>query len=111
MCLNCPKAAKAKLFERYRDGRVHLDSLKDDIGEQNDIAGRHPRAGQVVLVKLHAWYNTVDAKFLRRERRRPRTVASISGKHAIRKTQIRNKRQCRKDQTSIEFHRCVFNQL
>ncbi|WP_372847332.1 sulfatase [Pontiella sp.] len=54
-----------KLFERYEDGRVHLYNLKDDIGEQNDLAAQHPEMVAQMRAKLHAWYKTVDAKFLR----------------------------------------------
>ncbi|VGO15618.1 Arylsulfatase [Pontiella desulfatans] len=54
-----------KLFENYEDGRVTLHNLKDDIGEQNDIAAQHPEKVKQMRAKLHAWYKTVDAKFLR----------------------------------------------
>ncbi len=54
-----------KLIERYEDGRVHLYNLKDDIGEQNDLAGKHPDRVRTMRGKLHAWYKRVDAKFLR----------------------------------------------
>jgi len=54
-----------KLFERYEDGRVHLYNLADDIGEQNDLAAEQPDRVKTMRDKLHAWYKTVDAKFLR----------------------------------------------
>ena len=53
-----------KLIERYEDGRVHLYNLKDDLGEQNDIADMHPERVTRMRARLHAWYETVDAKFL-----------------------------------------------
>lgn len=53
-----------KLVERYEDGRVHLYNLKDDIGERTDLAAQHPRRVARMRTRLHAWYKTVDAKFL-----------------------------------------------
>lgn len=53
-----------KLVERYEDGRVHLYNLRKDIGEQTDLAAQHPRRVVRMRTKLHAWYKTVDAKFL-----------------------------------------------
>ena len=53
-----------KLIERYEDGRVHLYNLRDDIGEQTDLAAQYPRRVARMRTKLHAWYKTVDAKFL-----------------------------------------------
>lgn len=56
-----------KLFERYEDGRVHLCNLKDDIGEQIDVADEHPELVTKMRQRLHDWYKTVDAKFLQRK--------------------------------------------
>ena len=53
-----------KLFERYEDGRVQLFDLKNDIGERNDLAEKMPGKVQEMRRRLHAWYKTVDAKFL-----------------------------------------------
>ena len=53
-----------KLIERYEDGRAHLYNLKDDIGEANDLAKAEPERVKAMRAKLHAWYPTVDAKFL-----------------------------------------------
>ena len=53
-----------KLFERYEDGRVHLYDLKNDIGEQNDLASEKPELVQEMRKRLHQWYKEVDAKFL-----------------------------------------------
>lgn len=62
-----------KLIERYEDGRVHLYNLKDDIGELNDLAKKHPDRVNSMKAKLHTWYQEVDAKFLQpREPWRPR---------------------------------------
>jgi arylsulfatase A-like enzyme len=54
-----------KLIERFEDGRVHLYNLKEDIGEQNDLAAMMPKRVASMRKDLHAWYKDVDAKFLR----------------------------------------------
>ena len=54
-----------KLIERYEDGSVHLYDLAADEGEQNDIAGQMPTQTAMMRQRLHAWYQEVDAKFLR----------------------------------------------
>ncbi|VGO15342.1 Arylsulfatase [Pontiella desulfatans] len=54
-----------KLVERYEDGQVHLYNLKKDIGEQDDLAARQPERVEQMRKRLHAWYKTVDAQFLR----------------------------------------------
>lgn len=53
-----------KLFERYEDGRVHLYNLKEDIGEQNDLAAQQPERVAQMRAQLHDWYESVDAQFL-----------------------------------------------
>ncbi|TWT98339.1 sulfatase [Stieleria varia] len=53
-----------KLVERYEDGHVHLYNLREDIGERNDVADRHPDRVKQMRNRLHAWYQDVDAKFL-----------------------------------------------
>ena len=53
-----------KLFERYEDGRVHLYNLKEDIGEQKDLASSMPEKVKEMRKKLHLWYKEVNAKFL-----------------------------------------------
>ena len=54
-----------KLLERFEDGRVHLYNLKEDIGEQNDLAAMMPERVASMRKDLHTWYKEVDAKFLR----------------------------------------------
>jgi arylsulfatase A-like enzyme len=56
-----------KLIERYEDGRVHLYNLKEDIGEQNDLAHKYPEKVSKLRSQLHAWYEEVDAKFLQQK--------------------------------------------
>jgi arylsulfatase A-like enzyme len=53
-----------KFIERLEDGQVHLFNLKEDLGEKHDLARRHPDRVEMMRKKLHAWYKTVDAKFL-----------------------------------------------
>ena len=53
-----------KLVERFEDGKVHLYDLSQDVGERNDVAGKHPDKVKAMRKKLHAWYKEVDAKFL-----------------------------------------------
>jgi arylsulfatase A-like enzyme len=57
-----------KLVERYEDGRVHLFNLKDDIGELNDVKGKHVARAKEMRAKLHAWYGEVDANFLQKKK-------------------------------------------
>jgi len=59
-----------KLFERYEDGRVHLYNLKEDLGELNDLAKEKPELVKKMRVKLHAWYQETDAKFLQQKKGR-----------------------------------------
>lgn len=53
-----------KLIERYEDGRVHLYNLKTDVGESRDLAAEMPDKVDAMRKRLHAWYHTVDARFL-----------------------------------------------
>lgn len=54
-----------KLIEFLEDGRVFLYNLRSDIGEQHDLAAKHPQRVKQMRDKLHAWYKETDAKFLR----------------------------------------------
>jgi len=56
-----------KLIERFEDGRAHLYHLAEDPGERSDAAARHPEKVAAMRRRLHAWYEEVDAKFLRPE--------------------------------------------
>ena len=56
-----------KLLERYEDGRVHLYDLAQDIGEQNDLAAQQPERVEQMRKRLHDWYQSVDARFLRKK--------------------------------------------
>jgi arylsulfatase A-like enzyme len=56
-----------KLVERYEDGSVELYNLDKDISESNDLADQYPDRVKRMRQKLHAWYQDVDAKFLRQK--------------------------------------------
>lgn len=61
-----------KLIERFEDGRVHLYNLKDDLGEQSDLASKDPARVKSMRQALHAWYKKVDAKFLQPKKGAPK---------------------------------------
>jgi arylsulfatase A-like enzyme len=54
-----------KLVEDYRDGSVQLFNLERDLGEQNDVAAKHPDRVDRLRSRLHDWYDRVGARFLR----------------------------------------------
>ncbi len=60
-----------KLVERYEDGGVHLYNLKDDPGEQHDLAAQHPERVAAMRARLHTWYKSLDAKFLQKKAKGP----------------------------------------
>ena len=51
-----------KLIEWYEGNRVELYNLKDDLGEQHNLATAQPEKVQALLAKLQAWRQTVGAK-------------------------------------------------
>jgi arylsulfatase A-like enzyme len=51
-----------KLLEYYENGTVQLFNLKNDIGEQNDLANSHPEITKKLKKMLHCWREEVDAK-------------------------------------------------
>lgn len=53
-----------KLIERMEDGRVHLFNLREDVGEQNDLAAANPERVDSLKKELHAWYRETNAQFL-----------------------------------------------
>ncbi|QDS91214.1 Arylsulfatase [Rosistilla ulvae] len=64
-----------KLIERYEDGRVQLYDLKSDIGERKDLAAEDPDRVDQMRRRLHAWYQSVDAKFLQQKKNGPKPWA------------------------------------
>ena len=61
-----------KLIERFEDGRVHLYNLKEDIGEEEDLAEAHSDRVAAMRARLHGWYREVDAKFLQQKEDGPK---------------------------------------
>jgi arylsulfatase A-like enzyme len=53
-----------KLLEYYEDGTIQLFNLKDDIGEQHNLATSDPEKAQALLNKLRNWRKRVGAKIM-----------------------------------------------
>jgi len=51
-----------KLIEFFEDGHLELYNLKEDLGEQNDLAEKMPEKAQQLHGMLLAWRKRVDAK-------------------------------------------------
>lgn len=51
-----------KLIEWYEDGRLELFNLRDDLGEQHNVADRHPDKVQELHAKLKTWRSSVGAR-------------------------------------------------
>ena len=51
-----------KLLEFFEDGRVELYNLREDTGEDHNVAGEHPEIVQRLLELLHDWQRDVEAR-------------------------------------------------
>jgi len=51
-----------KLIEFYEDSRVELYNLRDDLGEQHDLAARMPAKAAELRRMLHEWRSQVGAR-------------------------------------------------
>ncbi len=51
-----------KLIEFFEDNHVEMYNLKDDIGEQNDLATKIPDHANALRKKLHTWRTSVGAQ-------------------------------------------------
>jgi len=51
-----------KLIEFFEDDHLELYNLREDIGEQNDLAAKYPDRAGGLRQKLHAWRQEVDAQ-------------------------------------------------
>ena len=51
-----------KLIEYFSDMRVELYNLKDDIGEQHNLAAQMPAKVEALRARLHAWRKEVGAQ-------------------------------------------------
>lgn len=56
------RAGDDRLVEFYEDGRVELYNLKEDIGEQRNLAASLPEKRDELLAKLQAWRKEVGAQ-------------------------------------------------
>src|SRR5207245_4868308 len=52
----------SKLIEFYEDMRVELYDLKDDIGEQTDLAQKLSEKSAALRERLHSWRKAVGAQ-------------------------------------------------
>ncbi len=52
-----------KLIEFFEDGLVELYNIKQDIGEQHDLARVHPHRAAKMLADLKAWQKETRATF------------------------------------------------
>ena len=55
-------AGDYKLIEFYEDMRVELYNLREDIGEQHDLAAKMPDKVKELRARLHAWRTEVAAQ-------------------------------------------------
>lgn len=51
-----------KLIEWFEDGRLELYNLANDIGETEDLSGKHLERVKAMHAKLQAWRESVDAR-------------------------------------------------
>jgi arylsulfatase A-like enzyme len=56
------RAGDWKLIEYFEDGRLELYNLKDDVGEQHNLALDEPAKAKELHERLAAWRQSVDAK-------------------------------------------------
>jgi arylsulfatase A-like enzyme len=63
---NAPTAAIRdgdwKLIEWYEDGRLELFNLREDIGEKNDLAKKHPDKVKTLVAQLAQWRKETGAR-------------------------------------------------
>ena len=52
-----------KLIVFFNDGRRELYDLKEDVGEEENLAGRMPELADELHRELKAWWEEVDARF------------------------------------------------
>jgi arylsulfatase A-like enzyme len=56
------RAGDYKLIEFFNDMHVELYNIKDDIGEQRDLAASQPKRADDLRQRLHAWRKEVGAQ-------------------------------------------------
>ena len=53
-----------KLLEYYENGTVQLFNLKEDVGEQNDLAESEPEKARELREMLHQWRKDINAQMM-----------------------------------------------
>ncbi|MEI8290174.1 MAG: sulfatase [Verrucomicrobiota bacterium] len=61
-CYGAIREGDFRLIEFYEDNHVELYQLKDDIGEQQNLAGKLPDKAAALRQKLHEWRQRVGAQ-------------------------------------------------
>jgi arylsulfatase A-like enzyme len=56
------RARDWKLLEYFEDYHVELYNLRQDPGEQHDLAADQPKRTAQLRARLHAWWNEVGAQ-------------------------------------------------
>jgi arylsulfatase A len=56
------RSSDYKLIEFYNDGRAELYNLREDIGEERDLAATQPEKAKELRERLHAWRMEVGAQ-------------------------------------------------
>lgn len=69
------QAGEWKLLEYFEDGRLELYNLKNDIGEEKNLATAMPEKTQELLAKMKAWRAAVNAPMPT-----PNTPKEVDGK-------------------------------
>ncbi len=61
------RAGEWKLIEWYEDRRIELYNLRDDIGEEHDLAAAEPQKAAELKAMLEAWRRATDARMPRHD--------------------------------------------
>jgi arylsulfatase A-like enzyme len=64
------RAGDWKLIEFFEDMHVELYNLREDIGEQHDLAEKKPEKAEELRARLHQWRESLDARMPRPNTRR-----------------------------------------
>ncbi len=59
------RAGDWKLIEFFEDMHVELYNLREDIGEQRDLAEKKPGKAEELRARLHKWRDSLDARMPR----------------------------------------------
>ena len=56
------RAGDHKLIEFFEDGHLELYNLRDDVGEEHDLAGDQPDRAEHLHAMLREWRAEIGAK-------------------------------------------------